>query len=49
MTVAALGTAGAIAPAVGAVPPEACVDPDDLLPELEARNCAFTVDIEELA
>lgn len=35
--------------AVGAVPPEACVDPDDLLPELEARNCAFTIDIEELA
>ena len=35
--------------AVGAVPPEACVDPDDLLPELEARNCAFTIDIEERA
>jgi lysine 6-dehydrogenase len=33
--------------AVGALPPEACVDPDDLLPELETRGCAFTVDVHE--
>jgi saccharopine dehydrogenase (NAD+, L-lysine-forming) len=25
----------------GALPPERCVDPDDLFPELERRNCAF--------
>jgi saccharopine dehydrogenase-like NADP-dependent oxidoreductase len=29
----------------GALPPELCVDPDDLFPELEQRNCAFDVDV----
>jgi lysine 6-dehydrogenase len=28
---------------VGVLPPELCVDPDDLVPELERRNCAFDV------
>jgi saccharopine dehydrogenase-like NADP-dependent oxidoreductase len=27
--------------AVGALPPERCVDPDDLFPELEQRGCVF--------
>jgi saccharopine dehydrogenase (NAD+, L-lysine-forming) len=29
----------------GALPPERCVDPDDLFPELERRNCAFEVEV----
>jgi lysine 6-dehydrogenase len=29
----------------GALPPELCVDPDDLFPELERRNCRFEVEI----
>jgi len=29
----------------GALPPELCVDPDDLFPELEQRNCRFDVEI----
>jgi lysine 6-dehydrogenase len=29
----------------GALPPELCVAPDDLFPELEARNCRFDVEI----
>lgn len=29
----------------GALPPELCVDPDDLFPELERRNCRFDVEI----
>jgi saccharopine dehydrogenase-like NADP-dependent oxidoreductase len=32
---------------VGVVPAENAVDPDDLLPELEARDCVFTVDVYE--
>ncbi len=32
---------------VGVLPPEMCVEPDDLLPELEARGCAFTVEVSE--
>lgn len=28
----------------GALPPELCVDPDDLFPELERRNCRFEVE-----
>lgn len=28
----------------GALPPERCVDPDDLFPELERRNCKFAVE-----
>lgn len=27
--------------AIGALPPERCVSPDDLFPELERRNCTF--------
>ena len=30
--------------AVGAMPPERCVRPEDLFPELERRNCTFNVD-----
>jgi hypothetical protein len=26
----------------GVLPPERCVDPDDLFPELEAKGCVFT-------
>ena len=33
--------------AAGAMPPERCVDPDDLFPELERRNCAFEVEVRE--
>jgi lysine 6-dehydrogenase len=29
----------------GALPPERCVDPDDLFPELESRNCSFAVEV----
>jgi saccharopine dehydrogenase (NAD+, L-lysine-forming) len=29
--------------ATGAMPPERCVDPDDLFPELEQRSCRFEV------
>jgi saccharopine dehydrogenase-like NADP-dependent oxidoreductase len=29
--------------AVGALPPERCVDPDDLFGELERRNCSFDI------
>jgi lysine 6-dehydrogenase len=29
----------------GALPPEGCIDPDDLLPELERRNCTFEVEV----
>jgi hypothetical protein len=28
--------------ATGALPPERCVDPDDLFPELEQKGCVFT-------
>ncbi len=31
--------------ATGALPPERCVEPDDLFPELERRNCTFDVEI----
>jgi saccharopine dehydrogenase (NAD+, L-lysine-forming) len=34
---------GRIAPR-GALPPELCVDPDDLFPELEQRSCRFEVE-----
>ena len=30
----------------GALPPERCIDPEDLFPELERRGCAFEVDDE---
>jgi hypothetical protein len=30
--------------ATGALPPERCVSPDDLFPELERRNCRFSVE-----
>jgi saccharopine dehydrogenase (NAD+, L-lysine-forming) len=30
--------------ATGALPPERCVEPDDLFPELERRNCTFQVE-----
>ncbi len=29
----------------GALPPERCVDPDELFPELERRNCRFEVEV----
>jgi hypothetical protein len=29
--------------AVGALPPERCVEPDDLFPEVEGRSCVFEV------
>lgn len=29
----------------GALPPERCVDPDDLFPELERRNCVFETEV----
>ena len=32
----------------GARPPEGCVDPDDLFPELESRNCAFDVEVSSI-
>jgi saccharopine dehydrogenase (NAD+, L-lysine-forming) len=32
--------------AIGAMPPERCVDPDDLFPELEGRGCEFRVQME---
>jgi saccharopine dehydrogenase (NAD+, L-lysine-forming) len=35
--------------AVGVLPPEVCVDPDDLFPELERRGCSFQVEVGELA
>lgn len=31
----------------GALPPERCVRPEDLFPELERRNCSFHIDAEE--
>jgi saccharopine dehydrogenase (NAD+, L-lysine-forming) len=31
--------------ATGVLPPEACVDPDDLFPELERRGCRFEVSL----
>jgi len=31
-------------PARGALPPELCVDPDDLFPELEQRSCTFEIE-----
>lgn len=33
---------------VGALPPEDCVDPDALLPELETRGCVFSVEVSDL-
>ncbi|MGI8801430.1 MAG: saccharopine dehydrogenase family protein [Solirubrobacteraceae bacterium] len=30
---------------VGVLAPEMCVDPDDLMPELEGRGCAFTLEL----
>ena len=30
--------------ATGVMPPERCIEPDDLFPELERRNCTFAVD-----
>ena len=31
----------------GALPPERCVRPEHLFPELERRNCSFTTEVEE--
>jgi saccharopine dehydrogenase (NAD+, L-lysine-forming) len=31
----------------GALPPERCLDPDDLFPELEARSAKFEIEIQE--
>jgi lysine 6-dehydrogenase len=31
--------------ATGVLPPERCVEPDDLFPELERRNCSFEVEV----
>lgn len=33
----------------GALPPELCISPDDLFPELEQRSCTFTIDTPEVA
>jgi saccharopine dehydrogenase-like NADP-dependent oxidoreductase len=30
--------------ATGVLPPEACVDPDDLFPELERRGCNVSIE-----
>ena len=32
----------------GTLPPERCVDPDELFPELESRNCAFDVEVSSI-
>jgi len=32
--------------ATGALPPERCIDPDEMFAELEARGCTFSVDVE---
>jgi lysine 6-dehydrogenase len=34
--------------AAGALPPERCVSPDDLFPELEQRNCRFSIEAKAL-
>jgi hypothetical protein len=34
--------------AVGVLPPERCVAPDDLFPELEQRGCEFTIQRREV-
>jgi saccharopine dehydrogenase-like NADP-dependent oxidoreductase len=34
--------------ATGALPPERCVTPEDLFPELESRNCRFSVEVQAL-
>ena len=31
--------------ATGVLPPERCVDPDDLFPEVERRNCRFETEV----
>jgi lysine 6-dehydrogenase len=31
----------------GALPPERCIDPDDLFPELERRGCEFRLDVSD--
>jgi saccharopine dehydrogenase-like NADP-dependent oxidoreductase len=31
----------------GALPPERCLDPDDLFPELERRGCEFRLEVDE--
>jgi saccharopine dehydrogenase (NAD+, L-lysine-forming) len=33
----------------GALPPERCIDPGDLFPELETRGCEFTLEASEIA
>jgi hypothetical protein len=33
--------------ATGALPPERCVEPGDLFPELEERGCEFTTEMLE--
>jgi hypothetical protein len=35
--------------ATGALPPERCLDPDDLFPELERRNCEFALEVDSRA
>ncbi|MCA1689809.1 MAG: hypothetical protein LC720_05030 [Actinobacteria bacterium] len=32
---------------VGVCAPEMCVDPDDLLPELERRGCTFVLEVRD--
>jgi len=34
--------------ATGALPPERCVDPEDLFPELERGNCRFSTEVDAL-
>jgi lysine 6-dehydrogenase len=33
----------------GALPPERCIDPDDLFPELETRSCEFRIEDSEIS
>jgi saccharopine dehydrogenase-like NADP-dependent oxidoreductase len=35
--------------AIGVLPPEQCVSPDDLFPELEQHGCEFTIETTEVA
>jgi saccharopine dehydrogenase-like NADP-dependent oxidoreductase len=33
--------------AAGVLPPERCLDPDDVFPELERRGCSFEIESRE--
>jgi hypothetical protein len=33
--------------ATGALPPERCIDPDEMFAELEKRGCTFSVAVED--